>query len=177
MHRPSTRILAGHAIAVLMLGGCKQYESPNSQSSVPTTTGTPAPTAPAAVPDQPSRTGADLGVADSAAHGRYLVDATGKTLYMLSKDGRDSSSCADACTTQWPPLLSPAATPRALDPAIAQDAIVTIQRPDGGMQVTYRGHPLYHYSRDTAAGQVNGHGVKDQFGEWNLVSATGSPIR
>ena len=177
--------LLGLALLVA-ISGCKQYNSPTTQTSPassastpsPTTgaTGTPGPAAPSAVPDQPSRTGADLGIANSADYGKYLVDATGKSLYVLQKDSKGASSCYDACSTKWPPLLSPGGTPKALDPSIQANAIVNIQRTDGNVQVTYQGHPLYHYVEDVSAGQLNGQGVKDQFGEWYLVTPAGKPL-
>jgi predicted lipoprotein with Yx(FWY)xxD motif len=187
MERPRHRLLTA-AVVIAAIGGCKQYDSPTTQTSPPdqpgpsspsTTsgaTGTPGPAAPAAVPDQPSQAGADLGVSNSADHGKYLVDATGKTLYVLEKDSKGASSCYDACSTQWPPLLAPEGTPKALDPSVKADAIVNIQRTDGTVQVTYQGHPLYHYAQDQAAGQINGQGVKDQFGEWYMVSPAGEPM-
>jgi predicted lipoprotein with Yx(FWY)xxD motif len=181
---------AGACAAILCiagLAGCKQYDSPTTQASppdssarepasAPATSDVPAATAPSAVPDQPNRTGADLGVANSADHGKYLVDATGQTLYMLEKDSKGASSCYDACSTQWPPLLSPKGTPKALDPALEAGAIVNIQRTDGTVQVTYNGHPLYHYSKDVAPGQINGQGVEDQFGEWYMLTPAGEPM-
>jgi len=176
-------------IALALLAGaaaCKRYDSPTTQTSpassasVPSATtgatGTPGPAAPSAVPDQPNQSGADLGVANSADYGKYLVDATGKSLYVLQKDSKGASSCYDACSTKWPPLLSPAGTPKALDPSIQANAIVNIQRTDGNVQVTYQGHPLYHYVEDASAGQLNGQGVKDQFGEWYLVTPAGKPL-
>jgi len=171
---------------VAAMAGCKQYDSPTTQSSPASSasapsantgaTGTPGPAAPNAVPDQPNQSGADLGVANSADYGKYLVDATGKSLYLLEKDSKGASSCYDACSTKWPPLLSPGGTPKALDPSIQANAIVNIQRTDGNVQVTYQGHPLYHYVEDTSAGQLNGQGVKDQFGEWYLVTPAGKPL-
>ena len=173
-------------VLVAAIAGCKQYDSPTAQTSpassasVPSqttgATGTPGPGAPSAVPDQPNQSGADLGVANSADYGKYLVDATGKSLYVLEKDSKGASSCYDACSTKWPPLLSPGGTPRALDPSIKADAIVNIQRTDGNVQVTYQGQPLYHYIEDASAGQLNGQGVKDQFGEWYLVTPEGKPL-
>src|SRR6187200_517356 len=100
------RVLVACAIAIA-IAGCKQDQAPEPQTSAPSDTGTPSATAPPAVPDQPSQSGADLGVANSAEHGKYLVDATGKTLYMMAKDAKGTSSCSDACATQWPPLLGP----------------------------------------------------------------------
>jgi predicted lipoprotein with Yx(FWY)xxD motif len=182
------RMIAGSVLLVVALAGCKQYDSPATQTSpadadrgsVPSTasgaTGAPGPAAPSAVPDQPNQTGADLGVANSAAHGKYLVDATGKTLYVLESDSKGASGCSDACSTRWPPLLAPQGTPKALDASIDAGAIVNIQRTDGGVQVTYRGHPLYHFAQDMTAGQINGQGVKDQFGEWYMLDPAGKPI-
>jgi predicted lipoprotein with Yx(FWY)xxD motif len=44
------------------------------------------------------------------------------------------------------------------------------------MQATYRGHPLYLYEGDSAAGQTNGQGL-DQFGaEWYVLAPTGKKI-
>jgi hypothetical protein len=52
----------------------------------------------------------------------------------------------------------------------------TITRSDGTKQVTYDGHPLYYFSGDSAAGQVNGQG-SDGFGaKWWLVSPAGTQI-
>jgi predicted lipoprotein with Yx(FWY)xxD motif len=184
MERSSRNMLLC-CIPVLLIASCKPAQSPTTQTpaasdataSAPATTGTPAPTAPAAVPDQPSQTGADLGVGNSADHGKYLVDATGKTLYMLEQDAKGASSCSDACAALWPPLLSPTGTPKALDPAIDATKIVNIQRADGGMQVTYNGHPLYHYSQDLAAGQINGQDVTDTYGEWYMVTPAGEEVK
>ena len=163
--------------------GCKQYDSPSTQTSPPDEASTPSTasratgtSAPGAVPDQPNQSGSDIGVANSADHGKYLVDATGKTLYALEKDDHGKSSCYDACSTRWPPLLSPQGTAKALDASVKGDAIVSIQRTDGTVQVTYQGHPLYHYSQDQAAGQINGQGIKDQFGEWYMLSPAGEPL-
>lgn len=182
MDRPSdtrsTLVLLALACAA-SAGGCKQYDSPSTQTSPPAETSNPSTTSqaagtPAAV--QSDQSGSDIGVANSADHGKYLVDATGKTLYALEKDGKGKSSCYDACSTRWPPLLSPQGSAKALDASVKGEAIVSIQRTDGTVQVTYRGHPLYHYSQDQAAGQINGQGIKDQFGEWYLLSPAGEPI-
>ena len=166
---------------VAAFGSCKQYDSPSTQTSSPgrspnpstasQATGAPG-SAKATVSDQSSH-GAGIGV----AHGGYLVDATGRTLYALAKDGKGQSSCYDACSTRWPPLLSPQqGTVQTLDPSIKADAIVDMQRTDGAVQVTYQGHPLYHYAQDPAAGQTNGQGIKDQFGEWYMLSPSGEPL-
>jgi len=180
------------ALLATMLGlalGCQRSEPENTAPGTAETTeaqNTPTPatgdayrTAPpaAAEPGQPpTGNGADLNVAESAERGQYLVDATGKALYMLDKDGEGTSTCADACATEWPPLLAAQGTPKAMDAKVRGDAIGTTKRPDGNVQVTYSGHPLYHFSEDYAAGQLNGHGKQDQFGTWHLVSPEGGAV-
>jgi predicted lipoprotein with Yx(FWY)xxD motif len=44
------------------------------------------------------------------------------------------------------------------------------------MQVTYRGHPLYRFSGDTAAGATSGEGLTDFGGGWWAISPSGKKI-
>jgi hypothetical protein len=44
------------------------------------------------------------------------------------------------------------------------------------MQVTADGAPLYYFSGDSAAGQVNGQGIKSFGGVWYAVQASGQPL-
>jgi hypothetical protein len=56
-------------------------------------------------------------------------------------------------------------------------ALATVKRPDGSVQVTYKGEPLYTFAQDTSPGQANGQGIKD-VGTWSAVtisSAASSP--
>ncbi|HLG70882.1 MAG TPA: hypothetical protein VK009_10700, partial [Chloroflexota bacterium] len=50
-------------------------------------------------------------VRQSATFGSYLADGAGKTLYTLSSDPANTSTCTGACTTAWPPLLLPSGQP------------------------------------------------------------------
>ena len=61
--------------------------------------------------------------------GSILVDNRGRTLYLFEKDKRGKSSCAGACATYWPPLLThgkPAAA------AGVKSALLGITRRAGG---------------------------------------------
>jgi predicted lipoprotein with Yx(FWY)xxD motif len=51
-----------------------------------------------------------------------------------------------------------------------------VSRSDGSRQVTYNGHPLYRYAGDGGAGKTNGHGTKDAYGTWYLVSPQGARV-
>jgi predicted lipoprotein with Yx(FWY)xxD motif len=151
--------------------------TPPPDTTPPAGMETTAPPPATGEPNPPATSGADLDLAESAEHGRYLVDATGKALYMLEKDSKGTSTCHDACATQWPPLLAQQGVPGTRDPSLDKGAVGVIQRNDGTQQVTFNGHPLYHYAKDTATGQINGAGREDQFGEWYLLGPDGNPVQ
>jgi predicted lipoprotein with Yx(FWY)xxD motif len=99
-----------------------------------------------------------------------VLDDQGFTLYHLVSEKSGQIVCTGSCAGVWPPLLT---TPGAL-PATPQGVpgmLGTIQRPDGGLQLTYDGMPLYRYSGDTRPGQANGQGIQDV---WFAVTTAGS---
>ena len=128
-------------------------------------------TAAVAGPSKGSR--ASVGVSQSS-FGRILVDGRGHSLYIFAMDRRRMSSCYGACATNWPPLLS-TGKPRVRVGA-KRSLIGRTRRIDGGWQVTYNGHPLYTFVKDTAKGQTNGEGLVAFGAEWDLVSPRGARI-
>jgi hypothetical protein len=52
----------------------------------------------------------------------------------------------------------------------------TITRSDGSKQVTYKGHPLYYFVGDTAAGSLKGQGSNNFGAKWWLVAPSGTAI-
>ena len=98
-----------------------------------------------------------------------LVNLRGKTLYHLSVEKNGRFVCTGACTTAWPPLVVPkGTTPK------GAARLGTIKRPDGRLQVTYRGWPLYAFANDTRPGDVKGEGLKD-VGVWHAVVVGTAP--
>ena len=97
-----------------------------------------------------------------------LVTPKGMTLYRLSGEKEGNLSCAtQACFAIWRPLwITHGTTPT------GARHLGALTRPDGRIQVTYEGGPLYTYARDTKAGQVNGNGLKGG-GTWQVVVTTG----
>jgi predicted lipoprotein with Yx(FWY)xxD motif len=117
----------------------------------------------------------DGGPAALKLDGRYLVDSQGHSVYLFEKDEDGESYCSGACAAVWPPLETSTA-PRG--GAGVQDAeLGTIERPDGDMQVTYHGHPLYYYAADASTpDNTKGEDI-EQFGAgWYLVGAHGQPV-
>jgi predicted lipoprotein with Yx(FWY)xxD motif len=52
----------------------------------------------------------------------------------------------------------------------------SVRRADGPLQVTYAGHPLYHYVGDHRPGQVLCQAVPEFGGTWYVVAPSGHAI-
>jgi predicted lipoprotein with Yx(FWY)xxD motif len=97
------------------------------------------------------------------------------TLYYLKSETTGTIMCTGSCATTWPPLLLTAgATSAAAGSGLDASKLGTIDRPDGGTQVTYDGRPLYLYVGDTSSGQATGQGVGGFFAATTSVSGTSS---
>jgi predicted lipoprotein with Yx(FWY)xxD motif len=99
----------------------------------------------------------------AGAQQTVLVAQDGKTLYYFTPDNAGGKpTCTGACATTWPPLT--VAAPSAGTGVTGTLAVVMGANGD---QVTYNGHPLYEYAKDTAAGQANGQGI---LGKWFVAT-------
>ena len=110
----------------------------------------------------------------SGIPGKALVGSDGRTLYLFQADMHGTSACTGACAAAWPPDIV-TGQPQA-GSGVSPALLGTITRPDGTMQVTYNGHPLYYFTADTAAGTAHGQAVKAFGAEWDVVGASGSKI-
>lgn len=106
--------------------------------------------------------------------GRVLVDSRGHTLYLFERDKGTKSSCYGKCAVFWPPLLT-SGKPTAAAGARAS-LLGTTRRTDGKLQVTYRGHPLYLFVKDTKAGMTKGQNLDFFGGEWYVLSPAGVKV-
>lgn len=100
-----------------------------------------------------------------------LTTKKGRTLYSLSVEKNGKFICTGSCLSLWHPLVVPAGT-KPTGPV----KLGIVKRPDGRLQVTYRGGPLYRFEGDAKAGEANGEGIKD-VGTWHAASppATAQP--
>jgi len=97
-------------------------------------------------------------------HGTILVNSAGRTLYHLSVEHKGHFICLDkTCLSFWHPLLVPKGTK-----PTGRVALTTVRRPNGTLQVAYRGEPLYTFVQDTKRGDVKGEGFKD-VGVWHAA--------
>ena len=99
-----------------------------------------------------------INVSYNPAVGNYLVNASGRTLYTYKQDTPNSgtSACSGTCASIWPAFYAPSIVVPA---GLSASSFGTITRADGTKQSTYDGLPLYLYSGDSGAGQINGQGV------------------
>jgi predicted lipoprotein with Yx(FWY)xxD motif len=162
MHGRSVTLFAGVvplAIAALVLAGCSSNGSGNGSGGATT----------------PSMSG-PAGTVDVASTnlGSILVDSQGLTLYLFQKDMGTQSECTGACASAWPPLETSGQP--TVGSGASESMVGTTKRSDGGVQVTYNGHPLYLFSGDQQPGDTNGDGVNAFGGSWFALSAAGNQV-
>lgn len=119
-----------------------------------------------------------VAVRDVSGAGTVLVDQGGRTLYTSDQEkaaGKILCSSSD-CLAIWTPLTV-ASGAHLTAPAGTSGSLTTVRRPDGSRQVAFGGSPLYTFSFDHSAGEVNGDGTKDSFGgvdfTWHAATANG----
>jgi predicted lipoprotein with Yx(FWY)xxD motif len=154
----SITLLAGAAalvVTALAIAGCGGSSSDN------------------ATPTTSSGTAATIGIANEGDLGKILVDAQGRTLYLFQKDTGTTSECTGACAVNWPPLVSGKPTEGG---GVDASLVGTTNRSDGKRQVTYNGHPLYHFQGDKQAGDTNGEGLNAFGGSWYALSSAGDQV-
>jgi predicted lipoprotein with Yx(FWY)xxD motif len=105
--------------------------------------------------------------------GAILVGAGDRTLYHDAAEKRDRIACTGSCAQRWPPLVVVAGAKPLAGRGITASLLGTVRRPDGRIQVTYRGLPLYFFSGDMKAGEVNGQG---DGGTWHALAPSGMPV-
>ena len=179
-------------------------ENTPSTGVIPTDTEMAATETPSSAETPSATGNAPLGISQASGMGAFLVDANNMAVYAFAKDTQNgtSSACTGSCATTWLPVkasaesmagttgatlmpgagttvadtptadASMAGTPQA--DKIDMSKIGSITLPDGTVQLTYYGWPLYHYAQDMAAGDTKGEGMESN---WYLVSPSGEMIK
>ena len=105
--------------------------------------------------------------------GRVLVDKSGKPIYTSDVEASGKIVCDGSCTAFWKPVTPTGGKA----PAVAgAGKLGVLKRPDGTMQVTANGKPLYTFSEDSP-GKSTGDGFTDDFSghhfTWHVVRSGG----
>ncbi|MFJ1790981.1 COG4315 family predicted lipoprotein [Kitasatospora griseola] len=159
-------LTVGVIAAVATASGCG-----SSGTTAPSTASTGAPTTAAGSATAGGST-ATVKTADTPL-GPILVDGSGRTLYLFKADTGTISTCNGTCTQNWPPQTT-TGTPQSS--GVTASLVGTTTRSDNSTQVTYNGHPLYHFFKDTKPGETNGQGVNAFGASWYVVSPSGDAI-
>jgi len=138
-------------------------------SSPSNTTSSAVSTQPAAQTSSSSSSAVVVKTASNSL-GTILIDSQGMTLYHLSGEQNGKFICtSSACLGVWHPLIAPSSSA----PSGEVGSLGTVKRPEGTMQVTYNGTPLYTFTGDQQSGETKGQGIKD-VGTWSVVTTSSS---
>jgi predicted lipoprotein with Yx(FWY)xxD motif len=149
--------LSAAAVGLLVLAGC----------------GTTGNTAAAS---GPSASGTTVTIRDAGGMS-VLATSSGQTLYASDQEKGKVLCRSSACVAVWKPLTLSAEQKPTSSGGVAAH-LGTVKRQDGSRQVSLDGRPLYTFSFDHSAGQVNGDGQNDSFDgtdfTWHAATPTGT---
>lgn len=132
--------------------------------------------APASKAAKPS-TGVTIGAATVSGLGKVLVNSSGRTLYMFSKDNASKVTCTSSCAAVWPPVKLEAGARPLASGEVKQSLLGSDPDPEGGRVVTYKGWPLYTYVADSAAGMATGQALPLNGGIWYVIAPSGEIVK
>jgi predicted lipoprotein with Yx(FWY)xxD motif len=161
--RPSAGALSGLVLVALLAAACAASSTPAPAGSSPAasaaeaTVGTQPSSPPSAQASKPSLVPPPIGIFVTSL-GQVLEVGNGRVLYVHAGDSATASTCLDACASAWPPLFIAAGTTIVAPPG-ARGPFGSITRPDGQVQLTYRGKPLYFWQNDKNSGDTTGQGI------------------
>jgi predicted lipoprotein with Yx(FWY)xxD motif len=169
--RSRIALAAGPAVLVVLLSACTGTPAAPAASSAPASSAASAPASsvPAPSPADAATLALKMG---EASLGSIVVDGKGMTLYMFTKDtqGSNKSACTGQCLVAWPPLYGKPTMGAGVD----DSKLGSFALPDGTVQATYNGWPLYYWKGDTKAGDVSGQNVS---GVWFVLDKDGNPVK
>jgi predicted lipoprotein with Yx(FWY)xxD motif len=113
----------------------------------------------------------------STALGKALVNGSGFTVYVFTRDGRNRDMCTriSGCTGVWPVVRTTGAP--SAGPGVRRSLLGTIKLAHGVKQVTYAGHPLYSYSGDSSRAATDYVGASEFGGRWYAITAAGKLLK
>jgi predicted lipoprotein with Yx(FWY)xxD motif len=164
-----SRAWALTATAMLLAGSLAACGSSTDGAG---STPAPTPSSAAPAPTGGGATSATMVATASTSLGTILVDGSGMTLYMYTKDtqGAGASTCEGECLAAWPALVGMPGAGTGVDAG----KLGSFTRADGTTQASYNGWPLYFWVQDKVPGDTTGQGVNNV---WYVLDAQGEPIK
>jgi len=162
----ATLSVAALAIFSACSGGSNVASTPLAPptAAAPTAPAAPVATAAPALPQAsfmtPAR-GAQTGLAELNGFAVYNFDQDLTTPGLSACSATPVPPATTACATIWPPVVPPAGV--ALVAPFGE-----ITRPEGTLQLTYNGHPLYTFTPDTSTANATGDGITSFGNTWHL---------
>jgi predicted lipoprotein with Yx(FWY)xxD motif len=162
---PKVLVVGGMLGVAALLAGC----GGGSTTSAPTTSS----------PGSGAKPSTSFSTAKVSGVGTVVVDGRGRTVYILTADGKTNAPCTDAsgCTKLWPDLPLPDGVASAkAGMGINASLLSTKKLSDGETYPTYHGWLMYEYTADSGPGQSNGQGITSFGGTWYALMASGNPV-
>ena len=131
------------------------------------TTATMPPTTTPTTPMPSTSAAVQLSVADAPGVGAYVTDASGRAIYVVENDSA-AFACSGACATELDAVIGTATVATGAT-GLESAMLSTRALPDGRMQVTYDGKPLFFARADMARGDTKGQGTKS-YGNVRLLT-------
>jgi predicted lipoprotein with Yx(FWY)xxD motif len=169
----SLGLAAAAASAIALLAGCGSSSSSRT-GSTSAASATSTPTTSTATPSTTAAPGVSVQTKKGKLGPILAAGPKKLTVYLFEADKGSASACSGACAKVWPPVTT-AAAPVAAAGAVSAD-LGTIARSDGTKQVTYKGHPLYFFTKDGDAGDAYGQGSKAFGAGWYVLRPNGSKV-
>jgi len=171
--------------ATILLGACGTTS--RAKADGPATTATTSSAGTATTPYPATGTSGPGGTVDAtfppntatinrttSALGAILVDGTGHTLYVhLADSAGGVPTCVADCAKVWPPVTGTFLGVATAVPLAPHEFKLVAIPGQPTKQAAVNGHPLYRFSGDRLAGELNGQGLDHQ---WYVVGADGQPI-
>jgi predicted lipoprotein with Yx(FWY)xxD motif len=105
----------------------------------------------------------------SSTLGAIVIDHGGFVIYRFDGDSAapPTSRCVDACAARWLPVSG---QDQLRLEGIDRQLVGSLRRPDGSVQLTLAGWPLYGHAGDRMPGDTTGHGLD---GAWFAITPDG----
>ena len=101
-----------------------------------------------------------------------VVNAHGRTLYVLTPETARHVLCNGSCLSAWVPLRTGKSTTLKAGSGV-KGKLGRLSRGGGSYQVTLRGLPVYTYIGDAGAGSATGDGLRSFGGTWHVIRPGG----